>query len=180
MAFSFLQIEHPESEYDIERLLTADNSKNRAAFGRKLMAYVRALMGGARRAKVTVGANAVKASGTLTGDTVIATDAVTVAGETFACVASDADANEFLLGEDDEETMANLAAAINAHDDLAGIVTAEASGAVVTVSAAQPGLMGNGLAISSADATIVASGSHLSGGTDGSTSQTHYFGSQGA
>lgn len=180
MAFSFIEIEHPESEYDIERLLTADNSSNRAQAGRKLMAYIRSLMGGARRAALIIGAYAVKATGTLTGTSVIATDAVTIAGVTLTCVASGATEDQFNIGADDDETMENLAAAINAHSDLSGIVTADTAANVVTVSAAKPGLIGNGLAISSADATIVASGTHLTGGTDGTTNQTHNFGSQGA
>lgn len=82
---------------------------------------------------------------TITGASVIATDAVNVNGTAFACVASGATGNQFNLGADDAETMANLAAKINA---LSGI-DATADGAVVTVTA-----YGRVLIVSTDDTTL--------------------------
>ena len=85
---------------------------------------------------------------TITLDTVIPTDAVSVAGTTFTAVAYGATGNEFNVGADDAATAVNLAAKINA---LSG-VSATSDGAVVTVTADQPGI---GVAIASADTTMV-------------------------
>lgn len=119
----------------------------------------------------------VKASGTFTLDTVIATDAVSINGVTFTAVASGATGNQFNVGADDDETAANLAAAINASETalVDGYVTASSSGAVVTVTSAFYGLAGNQTAIASADATITASGSYLEGGANDASALTLNF-----
>lgn len=73
---------------------------------------------------------------TITLDTVVPTDEVGVNGTTFTAVASGATGNEFNVGTDDAETAVNLAAKITA---MSGI-TATSDGAVVTVTADQPGV----------------------------------------
>jgi phage tail sheath gpL-like len=121
--------------------------------------------------------NAATATGTFTLDTVIATDAVVVNGVTLTAIASGANAAQFNVGADDDETAANLAATINASEDLATICTATSAAAVVTVSAAFPGTLGNAITIASNDATITASGARLEGGDNGALTRDLYFGS---
>ena len=112
------------------------------------------------------------ATGTLTGDTVIATDEVEVAGMAYVFQAAAPTAyGQVQIGEDDDESMANLADAINAYE--ASIsrggaqVVATVDAKVVTVTAVAQGAAGNALTLTSEDATITASGSGtLAGGTD--------------
>lgn len=117
------------------------------------------------------------ASGTFTLDTVIATDVVSINGVSFTAVASGATGNQFNVGADDDETAENLAAAINASATalVDGYVSASAAGPVVTVSAVEPGIVGNTITIASADATITASGARLEGGAADATAKTLSF-----
>ena len=176
--YSYVLFQNNENEADARDMLLAETG-NRFQSGTKLMKYIRSLMGGNRSSKAIVGVNAARASATLTGTSVVATDAISVNNVTFTAVASGATGNQFNIGADDTETMANLAAAINASATAAvnTIVTAESSGTVVTVYAARPGYIGNAITLSSADATIVASAARLAGGDDGAYSKTHYYGS---
>jgi hypothetical protein len=133
-------------------------------------------IGGAEQMSVQVGLGGVKASGTLTFDTVIATDVVTVNGVTFACVASGADETEFNIGDDDTESAANAAATINASENaaIAGIVVATSAAAVLTITAVRPGLQGNAITIASVDSTITASAARLASGADGDTETLNF------
>jgi phage tail sheath gpL-like len=83
------------------------------------------------------------------------------------------------VGTDDDETAANLAAAINASATalVAKHVVATSAAAVVTITAKQGGHSGNAITISSPDTTITASEARLEDGDDGDTETTHYFGS---
>jgi phage tail sheath gpL-like len=122
--------------------------------------------------------NEVQASGTLTGTSVVATDKVTINGVDFTCVASGATGNQFNVGASDTLTMAALAAAINASvtAKIDGYVTASAAANVVTVTAVAYGLSGNMFTLTSADATIVASGSgFLTGGAEDAGALTLSF-----
>jgi len=112
----------------------------------------------------------VKAFGTLSGDTVIATDAVTVNGKTYTFqAAAPTSYGQVQIGEDDDGSMSNLADAINAYEtsvEKGGAdVVATVASAVVTITAVVEGTAGNAITISSADATITASGANLTGGT---------------
>ena len=176
MAFSTIVIEHDESADDIARVLLAQ-SGDRVAQGTKLINAFKNFISGFRKAKMIIATTAVKASGTYTLTSAIATDVVTINGTAFTCVSSGATGNQFNVGADDTETAANLAASINASSDLTGIVTATSALGVVTVSAAIPSKMGNAITIASSDATIVASGARLTGGTSGASTRTVYFGS---
>jgi hypothetical protein len=120
---------------------------------------------------VSIPENTARATGTFILTSAIATDAVSINGVSFTCVASGAGANQFNVGADDDETAENLAASINASVTalVAGYVTAAkttetASPATVTITSAFPGLAGNQTTIASADVTIVASGARLTGG----------------
>lgn len=111
------------------------------------------------------GTAAAKASGTFTLSSAVATNTASINGVTLV---ADTD---FDVGADDDETAANLADAINASTDalIDGIVTAAASGAVVTITAAMPGKAGNCITIegTSPGTTLVASGARLTGGAGG-------------
>lgn len=171
-----LTITSPNVAGDDARDLIAETGYRELAAS-KLTNYAKIMASGAHPFSVRFEVGAVKASGTLTGTTVIATDAVIINGLTLTCVASGATADQWNKGATDALTMAALAAVINGHASLAGIVTATSALTVCTVSAARPGLMGNAITLESSDVTIVASVARLAGGVDGTSDVTHYFGS---
>ncbi len=161
------------------------------AIAQRINNYITALATGSESAMsasippqiaISIQENEVQASGTFILDTVIATDAVSINGVTFTCVASGATGNQFNIGASDVLTAASLAAAINASVTalVAGYVTATSAAGltttgVVTVTSAFYGLSGNQTAIASADVTIVASGAYLTGGAVDATRQTITF-----
>jgi phage tail sheath gpL-like len=165
-----------ETKANLDNDLMAETGYSMLA-GLRLKDFFKRITSGMKPATVRTENNPVKASGTLTATSVIATDAVIINGTTFTCVASGATGNQFNVGASDTLTMAALAAAINASSDATGIYTATSATNVVTVSAARPGLMGNAITLVSSDATIVASAGRLADGTDGETDRTHYYGS---
>lgn len=116
----------------------------------------------------TMSIASVKASGTLTLSSTVATENATVQGVTYTFDASPTAAHTSLaVGADDDESAANLAAAINAVENgPSGLrrFTASSDGAVVTITATADGTVGNAYTIVG-DATITASGGTLSGGT---------------
>jgi hypothetical protein len=113
----------------------------------------------------------VSASGTLTLVSAIATDAITIGTVTLTASSTPANENQWEIdGASDTADAASLAAAINAHTVLGKIVSATSALGVVTVSSLQKGVVGNFIPLSSADATITASGAFLTGGTGGATS----------
>lgn len=150
---------------------------NQAAIN--LSNFFRRLAGGESYGTVTANVGAVQATATMTVSAGGSGDGETcvVAGVTFTAKSSGATGNQFNVGADDEETATNLAAAINASVTalVTGVVTASASAEVVTVAAAQSGLVGNSIAIASADATITASGARLAGGAADASAITLSF-----
>lgn len=112
----------------------------------------------------------VAASGTLTLTSAVATDAITIGAVTLTASSTPANENQWEIdGADDAADAASLAACINAHSVLSKVVAATSASNVVTVAALQKGVVGNQIPISSADATIVASGSFLADGAGGAT-----------
>jgi len=170
-----IQIDDNEAEADLRGSLLGDTG-NRMLAGQKLMKYIRGLMGGAKSAKVRVGVNAAKASGTLTLASTVATNTATIHGVVLTAIASGATSEQFNVGVDDTETAANLVTAINAHATLSLYVSATSSGAAVTVTALYPGLLGNAITLVGS-ATITASAARLASGTNGAYQKTHYYGS---
>lgn len=87
--------------------------------------------------------------------------------------------NQTFTPTSDKCLAVRLAAAVNAHSTLSLIASASASGAVVTVTCRQKGIIGNYIAFSDADSTITSSGSgFLANGTGGAkdTANTYSFG----
>lgn len=125
---------------------------------------------------VSVREAAVRASGTFTLTSVVATNTCTVNGVTFTAIASGAGANQFNVGASDTETAANLAASINASVTalVAGYVTATSALTVVTVSSADYGIFGNQATITGTT-NIVASGGRLTLGAADAGAKTYTF-----
>lgn len=122
---------------------------------------------------------AVQASGTMTGASVVATNAVSVCGVTYTCVNTGAVANQFNKGGSDDATMINLAAAINADTTISKYLSAaRTSSAVLTLTSLQPGNIGNFLPFSqTSGATITCTGSgFLTSGAGNLSSVFHGFG----
>lgn len=131
--------------------------------------YLSGLIGGTiPGASLSFKVGAVQATGTVTISSMVADDTVTVAGVVLTAKAADGTGANFIISGSptNSGTAAALAAKINAYAPFAGIVTATALNAVVTVTAVVPGLIGNavGLAISAHGSV---SGALLTGGTDG-------------
>jgi hypothetical protein len=102
------------------------------------------------------------ATGTMTGSSVIATNAVSVCGVVFTCVSNSTlpSAVQFQVGASDNATMLNLAAAINANTTTAPLVLATVALKVLTLQSVVPGLVGNQLPFSqTSGATITCTGS---------------------
>jgi len=151
-------------------------------FVRGLINHLQSLAAGNEAGTVYVqsgSSDPVAASATLTLVSAIATDAVTIGATTMTATSTPTLSTHWEIdGADDTADAASLAAAINAHSTLGQIVTATSVLGVVTVTAKQRGVVGNAINISSADATITASGANLAGGTGGATdvASTHAFG----
>lgn len=106
-----------------------------------------------------------RATGTLTAATAIAGTTAVIGGITFTGVAgAPVLPGDFSIDTGDNETAASLAAAINAHASLAGIVTATAASAVVTVRAVTAGTAGNAITLVGTVTVLAASASTLLGG----------------
>lgn len=131
--------------------------------------YIAGLIGGNNiGASLAFKVGAVQAAGTITQASTGAANGQTgtICGVTFTARTSGATGNEWDRDNDVSISAANLAVAINASEDLAGIVTASASEGVVTLTAVVPGLIGNGLVMASvnwANTTVVS----FADGTDG-------------
>ena len=121
---------------------------------------------------------AVRASTFVTAATVIATDAVVVAGKTYTFIATPAADGDVDVGASDAASMENLARAINlgsgagtAYDiDTVGnpSVFAESAGDTCIVTAKTLDAdVGNAIAVSSPDATLTWDNATLEGGVDG-------------
>ena len=117
--------------------------------------------------------SAVAASGTVTAASAQAADTVTVAGVAFTAVSGSPTGNQFDISGSDTAAAASLASAINASATagINGVVSATSSGAVVTVTAKVPGLIGNGITLASSNGTRLAtSGARLASGAGTLTS----------
>lgn len=116
--------------------------------------FVSGVAGGAYMASSVVKVGAVAATGSITS-TGTATDAqtMTICGQTLTAKTSGAVPadGEFNVSATVGTQAANIAAAINAVPELVGVCSATALAGVVTVTAAVPGLIGNGLVMVDVD-----------------------------
>lgn len=98
-------------------------------------------------------------------DTVIEDNTITIGIVELTAKDEPATEDEFAVGEDDEETAANLAACINAHSSLSTFLKASSVDETVTITCLVAGSIGNQIAVE-ADNTITLSADHLEDGTD--------------
>jgi hypothetical protein len=153
MATTVVRITHAETTAQQSEYLGAPASAPREACN-DLSRYLRALASGAQSGTVTIGEDdSVSASATATFSGVVATDSITINGTAFACVNSGATNNQFNKGADDAASAVNAAAKINAISSTV-LVTAAASEGVITLTAVQPGVLGNAI-------TVAQSGDHI-------------------
>jgi phage tail sheath gpL-like len=175
MSFVKVLISVPDSEATINSQYLQLNVPAQQGSYNGLENMIAAMIEGSQIAYSKLSAGLLQASGTVTLSSLVATDTVTVNGVVFTAVASGATGNQFNVGGSDTITATNLAVAINASvtAKVVNVVTASASGPVVTVTAVQPGLQGNmnTLAISAHGSV---SGAFLTGGTDGDQVATNF------
>lgn len=128
--------------------------------------------------QITDDTTLVRASGTVTVASILADDTITVNGVTLTGKSSPSGQDQFDSDGSDATVATAIAACINAHTSLTGIVTASASNAVVTVSAYVKGLIGNAITLASSNGTRLAvSAARLAGGTGmGEAPVTYSFG----
>lgn len=115
--------------------------------------------------------NPVSASGTVTVASIQADDTITIGKTTLTGKASPSGENQFDSDGTNTVVAAAIVAKINAHSVLSTIVKATSSGAVITVTANQKGLVGNYIVLSSSDGTrlAVTGSGYLISGTGGSS-----------
>ncbi len=169
---SSLVVTIKSSEADPSRFAQGSTADQEGARG--LVQLLEACQGGYSHASVDVQYSTsapVAASGTLTLVSAVATDAITIGTTTFTATSTPSLSTDWEIdGASDTLDAASLAAAINAHTTVNKIVVASSADNVVTITALQKGVVGNFIPLTSADATITASGSgFLAGGTGGAT-----------
>lgn len=180
--FSTILITHNEGSTDMTRLIQAP-ATNRTLEIERIQNYLGMLQNGVRLATVQVGILGVKATGTFTFSAAAsANDTVLINGVTFTAVASGATGNQWNIGTTATQTATNLAAAINASVTalVQNYVTATSAAGVVTVTASDPGEMGNCMTIAKGTdvgAVDTVSGARLTGGSDGTKVSWQYGGS---
>lgn len=163
-----------ETNGTIVNLMQAGSTRPRRE-AQKLINFLRACNGGNRMAQLQVQVNtavSVTASATITSATPNAADTVTIAGGTaLAASATLQDATHFKIGATNTITAANLVTCINA-SAINSYVFATSSGAVVTVTASRPGILGNLVTLVSSNGTrlpVTGSGK-LAGGSNAAPS----------
>lgn len=166
MAFTRILIEHPESA---SQFLSICNLRPGPIEGvQALQNYFGGLNGGLYYANMDGYVGAVQSTGTVTFASTGPTDGQTciIGNVTFtASDTSNTDKNFDVSSDDPTEQAANLAAAINrSGNGLGDIISATSALGVVTLTAAVPGKIGNGLQLSSgADNTTIGA---FASGTD--------------
>lgn len=173
-----LTIKSEKTQAQLQDMLQLNATKDREA-AIELSAFFKNLSSKAHRGTIDVqtgSAAPVAASGTLTLVSAIATDAITIGTTTFTATSTPSLSTDWEIdGASDTLDAASLAAAINAHATVSQIVTATSASNVVTITAKQKGVVGNFIPLSSADATITASGAFLTAGAGGVTEAAYSY-----
>lgn len=113
-------------------------------------------------AGVTFTAQQAYATGTVTLTSIAADETVTVNGVVFTAKASPSGESQFDQSGNDTADATSLAAKINAHSQLANVVTATSASNVVTIRAYSPGTAGNAITLASSSEAV--SGATLANG----------------
>lgn len=142
----------------------------------KIANYLTAVAGGNESASMELAIAAGVATGTVTLASVNVADTVTIDGIVFTAVASGATGNQFNQGGTDTVDAESLVSAVNANTTLDGRILASNVLGVVTITALEPGELGNSITLASSNGTRLAvSAAALAGGTNG-TEYTFAFG----
>jgi phage tail sheath gpL-like len=147
-------------------------------FAKTLENYFKAVGAGLEPCSVTAVTSSTAlaaASGTVTVASIDADDTITINGTAITGKSSPSGEAQFDSDGSDTVVAAAIAACINAHSSFVGIVTATSSAAVVTISAAQKGVLGNCVTLASSDGTRLAvSAARLAGGTGNNAAVVSY------
>lgn len=167
MSLQLITITCDQSAAQFQSIVPMPSSRTGAI---NLANYLRSLAGRVRVADVLVYVGAVQATSTITVSSTGSTAAQTIniCGVTFTARASGATGNEFNVSTTPATQATNMAAAINASSNLTGICTASSLLGVVTLTAAKPGVMGNGLVCLNVDLSNVVV-VDFANGTNGTT-----------
>lgn len=146
------------NEYAMESLLTSMVDGAQAAF-----------------AKISTGALQASGTGTFTG-AATAAQTMTIAGATFTARAMPNEAaNEYLVSATVALEAASLARAINLSVDASPLVSATSALGVVTITAVEPGIMGNFIPTVNVDTSnFTFAQALLAGGTNGTQAAINY------
>lgn len=129
--------------------------------------YFDSIVGGVHSGLITLATTAVQATGTVTFSSIVATDTVTIGATVFTGSNTPSGSAQFLTGTTDTLSAVSLTSVINANTTTNKLVTATSSGAVITITAQVPGLIGNFFPIAiSAHGSVSGSGKLTSGSED--------------
>ena len=158
-----LVIKTNETDASIGEKINAVNGDNQSI--PRICNWLRGHAGGAQSGvNVQVERGGVQSFSTLTLSSAVATNTAVINGVTLT-----AD-TEFAVGNSDEQTAINLAAAINALATVNIVAVASVSGAVVTVKALNQGTLGDAITLT-ATGGITAGAATLGSGAAGTTNQ---------
>lgn len=172
---TILTITSEESAADMIAKIQAADS-NEYAQPAKVANYFNGLGGGYNKGTLLVDVASVQASGTVTLASAIATDTVTINGVVLTAVSGAPAAGQFDISGTNTAAAVSLVAAVAANATLAGMITATNLLGVVTLTAIQPGTVGNAITLASSNGTRLAvSAARLASGAAG-TQVTYNFG----
>lgn len=117
-------ITHEDASVDADALLLTTDTSNKLLQINKIINFFKSLRVGLRKATVKMQVAGVQASSTLTLSEVANDNTAVINGVTFTAKASPSGAAEFATSATDQLAAVALAAKINAHTSLDGIVTA--------------------------------------------------------
>jgi len=153
------------------RLFDGSGSVDAGEQMQRIASYTDAISDGSYQGKMQVATSAVAASGTVTFSSIATGDTVTIGATVFTGATSPTGAqfqtNVTPSGAADIVAATSLAAVINSNATTSKLVTATSDGAVVTITAQVPGLLGNFFPIAiSAHGSVSGSGKLTSGAED--------------
>lgn len=173
--YNMIIVAHDETSTNDQRDLYAETGFTMLA-GMKLEDFIKKCTSGSHPNVIQTKINAVKATGTITLSSNVATDTVTVNGTVFTAVSGAPSSVQYDISGGDTTGAASLAAQINATAALAAMVTATSALGVVTLTANVPGAMGNAFTLAiSAHGSV--SAARMASGANGDTETSHAFGS---
>jgi hypothetical protein len=171
MSSLVITVKSPRTQTTLNDRLRISSSRAPDAVA-NLAAYLHGCAGGLESASVSVqtgSADPIFAAQALTVvfASLNAADTVTIGGVVLTCTLGAPAASQFQKLTDGTVTAANLAAAINTQGSLSQFVSATSVGAIVTVTADVPGIIGNLVAVLSSAGGVTLGGATLVGGAGG-------------